>query len=72
MLRGPQRICVAPNAGCDEIFGRRSRVPSTPACEDVTGKMARDGLKEAEDGNIIGREGPRKDVNVLGRVSLVY
>ena len=28
--------------------------------------MERDGLKAAKEGNIVGREGPRRDVKVLG------
>ena len=28
-----------------------------------------DGLNVAEDGNTVGREGPRRDVKVLGRIS---
>lgn len=43
-------------------------MPSTPACEGVAGeRMARDGLKAVEDGDIVGREGPRRDVKVLGK-----
>lgn len=40
---------------------------STPTSVDVAGEiMARDGLKAAVGGNIVGREGPRRDVKVLG------
>lgn len=39
---------------------------STPTSVDVAGEiMARDGLKAAVGGNIVGREGPRRDVKVL-------
>ena len=42
-------------------------MPSTPDCVAVAGgEMARDGLKTEDDGNIVGREGPRRDVKVLG------
>ena len=45
-------------------------MPSTPAVEAVAGVgKERDGLKMAGDGNIVGREGPRRDMKVLGRVS---
>lgn len=40
---------------------------STPSSVDVAEEiMARDGLKAAEGANIVGREGPRRDVKVLG------
>jgi len=41
-------------------------VPSVPASEAAAGlEIARDVLKVEDDGNIVGREGPRRDVKVL-------
>ena len=67
MFLGPHRTCVAPRAGCVDILGRRSNVPSV--AEEIAG-MARDGEARytRDDGNTVGRDGPRKDVNVLGIV----
>ena len=64
MSRGPQRICVGSKAGCVDILERRSR-----ASVLVVGgvETASDGLNEGNDGRTVGREGPRRDVNVLGR-----
>lgn len=67
MFLGPQRICVAPRAGCAEILGRRSRV-STEAVVVVEGEETAEDLILKVEGNTVGREGPRKDVNVLIRV----
>jgi hypothetical protein len=45
-------------------------VASTPTSVYVAGEiMERDGLKVAEGGNIVGREGPRRVVKVLDWVS---
>jgi hypothetical protein len=42
-------------------------VPSIPAGELVArGETTRDGVEVVEDGKIVGREGPRKNVKVLG------
>lgn len=44
-------------------------MPSTKPDEVPPGRMvAREGLKAAEEGNIVGREGPRRDVKVLRRL----
>jgi len=57
---GPHRICVAPRAGCAEILGRRSSV-SADAWEAVEGEH----LNATDEGNTVGRDGPRKDVKAL-------
>jgi hypothetical protein len=49
---------VAPSAGWVEIFGSRSSVSS------LTVRAVESG-EEVLEGNIVGREGARKDVNVL-------
>ena len=69
MFLGPHLTCIAANAGCVDIFGTRSRAPSV--LDAVAFVAGREGLKVAEDGNMVGRRGPRKDVNVLGKVLVV-
>lgn len=58
--------------GCVEILGSRSRI--SPVLEEVA--VAADGLsrevegvKSVDRGRTVGREGPRSDANVLGRIS---
>jgi hypothetical protein len=47
-------------------------VPSTPLNEVAPGvRVVTEGLKDAEEGNIVGREGPRSAVKFLGRVSCI-
>lgn len=47
-------------------------MPSVPASEAAAGlEIARDDLKVEDDGNIVGREGPRRDVKVLVIVSWI-
>jgi hypothetical protein len=61
---------VPPNAGCVDIFGRRSKTPSETLVVTVEGvETAIYGLKAKEDGNTVGLEGPRRDVKVLVSVS---
>jgi hypothetical protein len=63
---GPQRTWIAPNAGCVEIFGRRSS--TSPIADGVVSGVSKaaDGLNAADWGNMVGRDGPRSEVNVLG------
>ncbi len=63
MSLGPHLICIVANAGCADIFGIKSNAVSVP---DVAAlRDGRTGLKVAEDGKIVGRRGPRKEVKVL-------
>lgn len=68
MFLGPHLICVAPRAGCEDIFGNRSsRVPSTvsdadgPVIDDIAGR------KEVR----VGRRGVM-DVKVLVKLILLF
>lgn len=73
MSRGPQRTCMPANPGCVEIFGSKSR--TSLVIEDALVadgfKREADGVKSAERGNTVGREGPRRDVNVLGGLAVL-
>lgn len=69
--RGPQRICIEPSAGCDEILGSRSRATVVGVgVWDAYMEVAACGRKAEPVGRTEGRIGAvMKDVNVLGLVS---
>jgi len=60
---GPHLICIAASAGCVDIFGIKSNALSVPDAAALAVGIT--GLKVADEGKIVGRRGPRRDVKVL-------
>ncbi len=60
---------MLPKTGCEDIFGRMSRISPVDVVEVEGVRRAVEGRKVADCGRMVGRR-ERRDVNVLRAVSL--